>query len=64
MRPKNPITGTGFAGVIEAIGKEVKLLKEGDSVFGETGVGFSTNAEYVCVPEDGLLATLPNNMTY
>jgi NADPH:quinone reductase-like Zn-dependent oxidoreductase len=63
-RPSNPITGTGFAGVIEAVGSDVKLFKEGDSVFGETGVGFSTNAEYVCLPEDGLLATLPNNITY
>lgn len=64
MRPNRPITGTGFAGVVEAVGKEVKLFKEGDSVFGETGVGFSTNAEYVCVPEDGVLTTLPNNLTY
>ncbi|GET42598.1 NAD(P)-dependent alcohol dehydrogenase [Microseira wollei] len=64
MRPKNPITGTGFAGIIETVGKEVKLFKEGDSVFGETGIGFSTNAEYVCLPEDGVLATLPHNMTY
>ena len=64
MRPNNPIPGTGFAGVIEAVGKEVKLFKEGDSVFGETGVGFSTNAEYVCVPEEGVLTTLPNNMSY
>lgn len=64
MKPKNPITGTGFAGIIEAIGKEVKLFKAGDSVFGETGIGFSTNAEYVCLPEDGVLATLPHNMTY
>jgi NADPH:quinone reductase-like Zn-dependent oxidoreductase len=64
MKPNHPITGTGFAGVIEAVGKEVELLKEGDSVFGETGVGFSTNAEYVCLPQEGVLATLPNNMTY
>lgn len=33
MRPKNPIPGTGFAGEIEAIGKTVKLFKEGDPVF-------------------------------
>jgi len=63
-RPNNPITGTGFAGVIEAVGNEVNLFQEGDSVFGLTGVGFSTNAEYVCVPQEGVLATLPNNMTY
>ena len=41
MRPNNPISGAGFAGVIEAVGKEVKLFKKGDSVFGETGVDFS-----------------------
>lgn len=64
MRPNNPIPGTGFAGVIEAVGSDVKLLSEGDSVFGETGVGFSTNAEYVCVPSEGVLATKPANMTY
>ena len=64
MKPKNPITGTGFAGVIEAVGKEVRLFKIDDSVFGETGVGFSTNAEYVCLPDEGVLATLPNNMTF
>jgi NADPH:quinone reductase-like Zn-dependent oxidoreductase len=64
MKPNHPITGTGFAGVIEAIGQEVTLFKAGEAVFGETGVGFSTNAEYVCVPEAGVLATLPNNMTY
>lgn len=64
MKPNKPIPGTGFAGVIEAAGKAVKLFKNGDAVFGETGVGFSTNAEYVCVPEEGVMATLPNNMTY
>jgi NADPH:quinone reductase-like Zn-dependent oxidoreductase len=63
-KPHPSITGTGFAGVIEAVGKAVKRFQVGDSVFGETGMGFSTNAEYVCLPEDGVLSTLPNNLTY
>jgi NADPH:quinone reductase-like Zn-dependent oxidoreductase len=64
MKPKNPIPGTGFAGVIEAVGKEIKNFKKGDTVFGETGLGFSAHAEYVCLPEDAVLLKLPNGMTY
>ena len=64
MRPKNPIPGTGLGGVVEAVGKETKFFKKGDSVFGESGLGFGAHAEYVCVPEEGVLATLPGNMTY
>jgi NADPH:quinone reductase-like Zn-dependent oxidoreductase len=64
VKPNKPIPGTGFAGVVEAVGKEVKLFKNGESVFGETGLGFSANAEYVCLPQDGVLAKLPTSMTY
>lgn len=64
MKPNNPIPGTGFAGTIEAVGKAVTLFKVGDAIFGETGVGFSTNAEYVCLPEESVSAPLPKNMTF
>jgi NADPH:quinone reductase-like Zn-dependent oxidoreductase len=63
-KPKKPITGTGFAGVIEETGSESKLFKKGDRVFGETGVNFSTNAEYVCINEDGLVAPKPENISF
>jgi len=63
-KPKNPIPGTGFAGEIEAVGKDVKLFKQGDQVFGETALGAGTYAEYVCVAEDGVLTTKPGNMSY
>ncbi len=64
LKPKYPITGTGFAGVVEAIGKDVTLYKKGTPVFGESIFGFGTNAEYVCVSENGVLAKKPSNMTY
>ncbi len=55
-KPRRPILGTEFAGKIEAVGKNVKLFKKGDEVFGVTGAGFGCNAEYMCMPEEGLLS--------
>ncbi|MFT5835109.1 MAG: NADPH:quinone reductase-like Zn-dependent oxidoreductase [Cognaticolwellia sp.] len=63
-KPKNYITGTGLAGDIEAIGNDVTRFKIGDVVFGEMIFGLGTNAEYVCVPEDGILALKPSNISY
>ena len=39
-------------------------LKIGDRIFGEVVFGAGTNAEYTCVPEDGVLATMPESMTF
>ena len=64
FKPKNQISGTGFAGVVETKGKGVTLFEEGDAVFGEVIFGMGTNAEYVCVAEDGVLTKKPENMSY
>jgi hypothetical protein len=44
-------------------GKAVPLFGAGGRVFGGTGFKFGAHAEYVCVPEDGAVATTPGNMT-
>lgn len=66
---ENTIPGTEFAGMIEAVGAEVKHFKKGDDVFGAAGMSFGTNAEYICLSEEpndmgGAIAIKPSNMNY
>ena len=54
-KPKTAILGSVFAGEIVLVGKEVKLFKKGDQIFGSAGHNFGAYAEYICVPENGCL---------
>ncbi|MEM7104010.1 MAG: NAD(P)-dependent alcohol dehydrogenase [Bacteroidota bacterium] len=63
-KPKNDITGTGFAGIVEAKGNAVTKFKVGDLVFGESGISFGANAEYVSVAEEGVIMKKPETLSF
>ena len=56
--------GCEFAGVVEAIGSGVTSFAVGDHVFGFSEWRFGGQAEYLTMPEDGSLATMPANVTF
>lgn len=68
-KPRRPIPGLVLAGTIEYAGKKVTRFKVGDEVFAFTvkslmQLRVGTYAEYMCLPEDSLMALKPSNLTY
>ena len=63
-KPRATILGNEFAGQVEAIGSSVRRFHVGDRVFGYIEGRFGGHAEYLVIPEDGSVASMPANITY
>jgi NADPH:quinone reductase-like Zn-dependent oxidoreductase len=60
-KPKNSRLGADVAGVVEAVGRNVKQFQPGDAVFGESRMG--SLGEFVCCAEDKI-EQKPANVTF
>ena len=60
-KPKVPRLGVDYAGTVEAVGKNVRLFKPGDEVFGGKTGAF---AEYLCTRADRAVTVKPANVTF
>ncbi len=63
-KPRNFTPGMELSGVIEAVGEKVKNFKMGDAVFGSSGMGMGTNAEYKAISCKGALAIKPPGISH
>jgi len=56
-KPKEPARGVDLAGVVEAVGADVRQFKQGDAVFGGKNGAF---AEFVCGSESNFVSKPPS----
>jgi NADPH:quinone reductase-like Zn-dependent oxidoreductase len=63
VRPKRPVLGQEFSGVVEAIGKDVTRFSAGDAVFGPSG-GWGAYAQYICLCADKPMIHKPENTAH
>ncbi|NUP08946.1 MAG: NAD(P)-dependent alcohol dehydrogenase [Polyangiaceae bacterium] len=62
LRPRNPILGMDFSGVVEETGKRVTRFRVGDRVFGSASGG--AHAEYLAVPGSAPMIHKPDGLTH
>lgn len=63
-KPRSPVLGTDFAGVIEAAGKGVEDFKKGDRVWGFYDEGLGSQAEYMTYSAQKNIARMPEGLSF
>ena len=62
-RPRRPISGMAFAGVVDALGPGVAGFTVGQRVFGSTGLRGGAHAEYLTIATDRRVFPLPDTLS-
>ncbi|MCP3970556.1 MAG: NAD(P)-dependent alcohol dehydrogenase [Rhodobacteraceae bacterium] len=64
FRPRHPILGFDFSGVVEAVGPQVTGFAPGQRVFGLAPDGAGAHAEYLCLPSGAMIAPMPEGLDF
>jgi NADPH:quinone reductase-like Zn-dependent oxidoreductase len=64
IKPRKLIPGMDFSGEVESVGNKVGKFKEGDRVFGTTGMNLGANAEYACIDENNAILQIPDSLSH
>ena len=64
FHPKRQILGSDFAGVIEAVGKNVRSFQAGEKIFGFSDQKFGGHAEFMTIAEDDAIAHMPSSASF
>ncbi len=64
LKPRSPVPGTDFAGVVEAVGPQVTDFRVGDRVWGFNDEGLASQAEYLTIKQHKGVAKIPDGIAY
>ncbi len=64
LKPRSPVPGTDFAGVVEATGSQVTDFRVGDRVWGFNNEGLASQAEYLTIKQHKGVAKIPDGIAY
>jgi NADPH:quinone reductase-like Zn-dependent oxidoreductase len=63
-RPRRHVLGSEFAGQVTSVGRNVSRFRPGDRVFGYSGPRMGAYAEYLRMPQNGVIARMPANLAF
>ena len=63
IRPRHPVLGCEFSGVVAAVGHRVHQFRVGEEVFGYDDGKFGAHAEYKTIRATGTIAQIPRGFT-